>query len=386
MKRRHRLLGCNIFALRGDVSTIGCHPQTCLRVLSLRDKTRANKFARGTQNMLSIWLRRGVALRRMVTVEDRLPPFPPKKPRRLLLAAVWLPALIVVLAAVAGCHALGVARAVARAEAGRPRSPDTGVRVGAEPFAHDVAGPACLMLHGFAATPQIFREMAQRLADAGISSRAILMPGHGTTIADFGERRKDDWVAAAEKAYEEMRAKYDTLYVVGFSMGGTVALNMAERRDVAGVVCMAPFLRITRRWFHVVRAESLSRFAKRVGFPRVVENIPIDVADKSVRPSVIHAGFTPIATSCSLFDLADETRANLSAIKCPILVMHGSTDRVADPRESARLMNVVSSRDKRLIRLDRSAHLIPMDYDKERAFAETIAFIRDKVRPAKRGE
>lgn len=303
---------------------------------------------------------------------------PRNKPSRLLLAA-WVPALVVSIAAIAGCHALGVVRAVARAEAQRPLDPKTGVRIGAEPFAHDVAGPACLLLHGFAATPQIFRDMAQRLADAGISSRAVLFPGHGTTIADFAKCRKRDWVETADAAYEQMRKQYGSVCIVGFSMGGTVALRLAERREVAGVVCLAPFLRITRQWFHVVRAESLSRFVNRVGFPRVVKNIPIDVADMSVRPRVIHAGFTPLATSCALFDLADETRASLARITCPLLVMHGAHDRVADLRESERLIHVVSSSDRQLIRLDRSAHLIPMDYDKERVFAETIRFVRERV-------
>ena len=58
----HEASGCGFFASRRDVWTTGCHPETCLRVLSLRDKTRANKFAGGTQNILSTWLRPTVAL------------------------------------------------------------------------------------------------------------------------------------------------------------------------------------------------------------------------------------------------------------------------------------------------------------------------------------
>ena len=273
---------------------------------------------------------------------------------------------------------MSVSRAIEQAEAQRPRDPKTGIRVGAEPFAHDVGGPACLLLHGFEATPQILREMAQRLADAGISSRAILFPGHGTTVAEFAASRRADWVAAAEQAYDDMVQQHRVVYVIGFSMGGTVALNLAERRDVAGVVCLAPFLRITRKWFHLVRAESLSRLCRWLRFPRVVKNIPLDVADASVRPQVIHAGFTPIATACSLFDLADQTRSGIGSITCPLLVLHGRLDRVADPRESERLIEQVQSNPKRLIRLDRSAHLLPMDYDKARVFAETIAFIREQ--------
>ena len=292
--------------------------------------------------------------------------------------AFGAPSLVVLLVAAAGCHAIGVSRAIRRAEAQRPRDPQTGIRIGAEAFAHDVGEPACLMLHGFAATPQMFREMAQRFADAGISSRAILLPGHGTTIADYAARGKQEWVAAVESAYTEMREKYETVYVLGFSLGGTLALHLAEQRELPGVICLAPFLRVSRKWFHVIRAESLTRFANWLGYPRVVKNLPIDVADTSVRPKVIHAGFTPMAASCSLFDLTDEVRANLPAIKCPILVMHARVERVADPRESQRLIDRVSSTDKRLIYFERSKHLLPLDYDKETVFAEAIAFIKER--------
>jgi len=222
----------------------------------------------------------------------------------------------------------------------------------------------------------MFREMAQRLAHAGISSRAILLPGHGTTIVDYAARGKQEWIAAVEQAYAEMQAKYETVYVLGFSLGGTLALHLAEQHDLPGVICLAPFIRVSRKWFHLIRAESLTRFANWLGYPRVVKNLPIDVADTSVRPNVIHAGFTPMAASCSLFDLADQVRANRSAIKCPILVMHARVERVADPRESQRLIDAVSSTDKRLITFERSKHLLPMDYDKETVFAEAVAFIK----------
>ena len=175
-----------------------------------------------------------------------------------------------------------------------------------------------------------------------------------------------------------MEKKYETVYVLGFSLGGTLALHLAEQRDLPGVICLAPFIRVSRKWFHVIRAESLTRFANWLGFPRAVKNLPVDAADTSVRPKVIHAGFTPMATSCSLFDLADEVRASLSAIKCPILVMHARVERVADPRESKHLIDEVSSTDKALIYFERSKHLLPMDYDKETVFAEAIAFIKGR--------
>jgi len=304
----------------------------------------------------------------------------PRRGRRWRFLFIGVPAFLILCLGAAGCQALCVSRAIQKAEARRPRDPKTGIRIGAEPFVRDAGEPACLMLHGFAATPQIFHYLAQRFAEEGISCRAPLLPGHGTTIADFATARGPDWVATAEQAYDQMRAQHETVFVLGFSMGGTVALNIAERREVDGLVLMGPFLRITREWFHLVRAESLSRCSRAIGFPRVLKNIRLDIADVSVRPSVIHSGFTPVVTACSLFDLADQTRANIGGLTCPVLVLHGRKDRVADPRESQRLVLLAASRDKRLVLYDRSAHLLPMDYDKEHAAREIIAFIKARTK------
>ena len=98
-----------------------------------------------------------------------------------------------------------------------------------------------------------------------------------------------------------------------------------------------------------------------------------------MRPTLIYVGFTPMETAASLFDLADETRANLPKVACRLLVLHAPKDRVAGFRESERLIKQVGSADKRLIALERSKHLVPLDYDKERAYAETIAFLKAKA-------
>jgi len=288
---------------------------------------------------------------------------------------------LLILAGMAACYSLGGGDTGGTAAI----DPATGVQSGAEPFSLDVGGPACLLLHGFEVTPQIFRELAEHLAREGISSRAILLPGHGTTIDALAECRAQDWVDASERAYEELRREYDTVWIVGFSIGGTIAVDLAERRDVDGLVLLAPFFRVTRRWTHLVSAEGMTRFADRLGFPEVVRNIPLDVADEEARERVIHAGRTPIATARSLFDFADRTREAWASVTCPVLVLHARDDRVADPDLSEAFLRTVASTDTRFVLLEKSKHLLPIDFDKERVFEETAAFIRARTPPGARG-
>ena len=63
-----------------------------------------------------------------------------------------------------------------------------GVVDGAASIALDAPGPrAVLLLHGFGDTPQSMLHLALALHAGGWTVRAPLLPGHGRTLADFGQ-------------------------------------------------------------------------------------------------------------------------------------------------------------------------------------------------------
>ena len=122
---------------------------------------------------------------------------------------------------------------------------------GAEPFTHSGGSTGVLLCHGFTGTPASLRPWADYLAGAGLSVSLPRLPGHGTTWQDMNHTRWEDWYAEVDRAYEELRGHATEIFVMGLSMGGCLALRMAELRGdgVAGLVLVNPSLAADTKLF-----------------------------------------------------------------------------------------------------------------------------------------
>src|SRR4051794_11003816 len=125
---------------------------------------------------------------------------------------------------------------------------------GAEPFEADGGPLGMLLCHGFTGTPQSMRPWAERAAAAGVTVRLPRLPGHGTRWQDLSMTRWEDWYAAVDRAFEDLRERCEAVVVCGLSMGGALALRLAEEHgdDVAGLVLVNPSVLSLRRSLRAV--------------------------------------------------------------------------------------------------------------------------------------
>ena len=119
---------------------------------------------------------------------------------------------------------------------------------GAEPFHSDGGPVGVLLCHGFTGSPQSMRPWAERLAAAGLTVSLPRLPGHGTRWEEMNLTRWQDWYAEVDRALTTLLARCERVFVMGLSMGGTLAIRLAEQRpgDVAGLVLVNPSLLTTR--------------------------------------------------------------------------------------------------------------------------------------------
>jgi carboxylesterase len=131
---------------------------------------------------------------------------------------------------------------------------------GAEPYFHaGSSGTGVLLCHGFTGSPGSLRPWAQYLAEAGLTVSVPRLPGHGTTWQEMSRTRWEDWYAEADRGYEELRGQSDEIFVMGLSMGGCLALRMAEQRGsgVSGLVLVNPSLAADTKLFMLAPALKL---------------------------------------------------------------------------------------------------------------------------------
>ena len=96
-----------------------------------------------------------------------------------------------------------------------------------------------LLIHGFTGSTRELDPLARYLHQQGLTVHAPLLKGHGTTPEEMSRTTWVDWWASALKGYRLLKEKgCRQLVVIGFSMGGLLALKLAQYQQVNGIVSL----------------------------------------------------------------------------------------------------------------------------------------------------
>jgi esterase/lipase len=246
---------------------------------------------------------------------------------------------------------------------------------GAEPFAFPGDGPdgrtGVLLVHGFTGTPMSMRPWGEHLAAEGFAVRCPLLPGHGTHWQDCNASTHDQWTTTVERAFDELAAECDRVFVAGLSMGGTLATRLAQvrRDDVAGLLLVNPAL-LTQR----LDAKLLPMLAR-------LTPSWAPIASDIKKPGVTELAYPKLPTRAmmQLRALWALTRADLPRVTAPVIVFHSVEDHVVEPVNSTILLAGVGSADTTEVLLHDSYHVATLDNDAPRIFAGSVEWIRERV-------
>jgi carboxylesterase len=235
-----------------------------------------------------------------------------------------------------------------------------------------------LVLHGLGGGPYELQPVIDGLTARGVDFRAIVLPGHEGGRRVMPCSHAAEWTAAVEGAYEGLAEGGRPVAVVGFSTGGTLALELASRRPVLRLVLLAPFLAI--------------RYTTALPFPslgvvnwlsKVMPDLPRrdpPVRDTAMRPWVkqreCYRTFNLEATASAL-ELIERVKPELGKVTAPTLVLQGRRDSVVEPKAAEWLLGRIGSTEKRLVWVEGSDHLVALDREREWVSRMTVDFLVD---------
>ena len=255
------------------------------------------------------------------------------------------------------------------------------------PVAEVVAGHGdvgVVLLHGLTGTSAEMTPVAEALRGR-FPLYVVRVAGHETSVAELARTSWRDWYASATAGTDALLRIVPRVVVIGLSMGAMLTVRLAvERRDaVAGVVLLSPAIALGRAWVKRLRgpfrwlaaADAHLPFVPGLLARLVMTKGGSDIADLAVRAT--HPGYrqVPLRALLNLMHLQRFAWDAAPALTQPALVIHAANDHTC-PIDAARaLFERLGSRDKRMVVLDKSFHVVTVDHDRKQVVDEIAAFL-----------
>lgn len=223
-----------------------------------------------------------------------------------------------------------------------------------------------LLFHGFTATTAEVRPLARKLFEHGFTVSGPLLPGHGSKPGDLNRVKWQDWIVAAEEAYDQISGECERVFVGGESTGALISIYLAGKfPEIAGILAYAPavFLNYRRRdriLLHLLAAVLPYRQKSRW----------------SPHPLWQGYGVYPLKGAIQFFRLQKKVQEFLPEINQPILIVQGRLDETVNAACPDLICASSGSSVKEIHWMEKSGHLVILEEELDQVVERTERFIQ----------
>lgn len=239
-----------------------------------------------------------------------------------------------------------------------------------QPFFFRGGPTGCLLVHGFTGAPGEMRWLGEYLAAQGHTVLGVRLTGHGTSPEDLTQVTWRHWLGCAVDGWQILRDQCERVFVMGLSMGGMTAINIAAEFPAAGIVPLSTPIRLKLDW-------RLS-FASLVSLVKpYVGKEPLTPEKQALRaPDHYSYPVWPVRAAKQFMEYLDITYDNLPRVQAPALIVHSKKDDFVKPENPRIIAEHIGSTDKELLWLEQSDHVITEGPERQMLFDYIQAFIK----------
>ncbi len=222
------------------------------------------------------------------------------------------------------------------------------------PFMWQGKGCAALLIHGFPGSPAEMRPLGAVLKQNGWTVQGLTLPGLGNDIETLDSRTYHDWIVAVRRAAQELRESHPAVILVGYSMGGALALCEAVDEPPLGLVLLAPFwtlgegffkllwpgIRLVFRRVKPLKHADFSSKEVRHGLQRMFASIDLD--DPQIQQALRRTTVSLNAIE-QIRKLGYRAFSRAPRLDVSTLVIQGDRDRVVPATRTKRLVSLFAN-------------------------------------------
>jgi carboxylesterase len=227
----------------------------------------------------------------------------------------------------------------------------------------------CLLIHGGGGTPYEMLQLGEHLFEHGYTVYGVKLPLGGSTRDAYRNNKSNNsgswkkrlndgitcsWsgcLSKCEIATEILLDYTENTYVIGFSFGATIALNLMQQYQIKSGVLISPAIVPTPT------ARTVAFRAIRKVAPRIARRL------------------APLEDT--MLDLMERTRTNAVPIQQPVLVMQAKDDPVLSAKGIDLLRNIAKNPRSTFIEFERGGHVLVASDSAQEVFSNCSDFIKE---------
>ena len=240
-----------------------------------------------------------------------------------------------------------------------------------------------VICHGFNAHSGMYQWVAEQFAASGLAVYALDLRGRGRSDGErFYVEKIADYVSdvATVIALAKKREPGRPVFLLGHSAGGVVSClyTLENPADLAGLICESFAFQVPAPDFALAVLKGLSHV---VPHSRVVKlknedfsRDPVVVQAMNNDPLIAHEAQATL-TMAEMVRADERLKREFPRVTLPVLILHGTMDKVTKPAGSQLFFDAAGSRDKTLKLCDGHFHDLLNDIGKEKVMADITRWI-----------
>jgi len=244
-----------------------------------------------------------------------------------------------------------------------------------------------VICHGVKSHSGYYFWAAEQLVADGCAVYALDLHGRGKSDGErFYLEKFQDYLDDVHATMNLARSRQPgvPVFLLGHSAGGVISsvYSLEHQADLKGFICESFAFRVYAPDFALAALKGLSRLTPHL---RVLD---LKTKDFSRDPAAVQAMLDdpliagevqPALTVAELVRADERLMREFPLLTLPVLIMHGTADKVTKPIGSQQFFDTAGSKDKTLKLYDGHFHDLFNDIGKEDVMADTLAWIDERL-------
>ena len=221
----------------------------------------------------------------------------------------------------------------------------------------------CLIIHGFGGSLEDIKPLAAVLKENGYLISCPQLKGHTGKRKDLKGVKYQEWIDSAEEDLKTLLTSCEKVYLIGFSMGGLIAVNLACKYNIAGIVTLN-----TPIYYWDI--------------PKILSNIYRGIVNRDLRKMKFYLKASLSFPLSALFNfrlLLAKTKPLIKNVKCPAFIGQALDDDTVRKSSAEFIYRHISTKKKTLKFYKNSGHLILWSKESLQVIQDVRGFLDQKT-------